>query len=111
MKKRIIFPSSFLIAAFYIPLYTILGFLLGYLLANLFCYKYIHSGKISPIYLNIKDWQIHIHHWIMGLFLLFFLFTLNYNIPQILFGFAFGILFHDLYTDKEWYRVIYRKNE
>jgi len=106
-----ILPSTVIIASYYISFIFLLGVVLGYLSTEKFCKKYIYSGKISSIYFNFGSWQVHFHHWLVGLSALFFLwiFGIYYLIPQMFIGAINGVIIHDLHTDKKWHRVFYKK--
>lgn len=109
--KKFIFPGITLLASFYASIIFGLGLVVGYIGTNIFCNKLVHTGKIKRVVLDHGKYNVIFHHWIIGLFMLFFAFAtqLIYTVPVFCIGYVGGIIFHDFYTDKEWHKVIYKK--
>ena len=85
-----------------------IGIIAGYLGTVLFHRKFIKTGKIRLLILNCGNWKIHLHHWILGglgVFITYFFSSLSI----FWLGFFGGLVFHDIYSDKSWYKVVYRK--
>lgn len=109
--KKMILPSTAIIVSFYLSLLFLIGIIVGYWGTNKFCKKYIDGGKINPIYLDLGKWELHFHHWLMGISAFFTIWFFGfYNIiPEIILGAIGGMTVHDFYTDKEWHKVLYKK--
>jgi len=108
--KKFIFPTA-LIASLYISVGFAIGVIIGYLGTNLFHKKFIKTGKVNIVIFDLGNWKIHLHHWVMGIlaiFAFYFIGLLSF-LPIFFIGTLGGLIFHDLYTDKNWYRVIRKK--
>lgn len=109
--KKFIFPGLSLIASIYASIAFAAGAVVGFFATEVFMKKYVHSGKIKSLKLNLKDWEIQLHHWLWPGLLIIGTYFLGYIniVPISLIGFASGIMFQDLYRDKKWHRVVYKK--
>jgi hypothetical protein len=110
--KKAIFPGLTLIVSFYyVSIIFVVGIILGYLGTDFFKKKFLDTGKIKLIILRLGDYRIHVHHWILGGMAISFVAYVNlvYSLPIVVLGGLGGLIVHDFYTDKEWYRVIYKK--
>ena len=121
MKKKIkkfVFPGLGIAASFLGSFSFAIGAITAFLGTELFMKKYIKTGRIKEIKLNLKNWEIHLHHWIMASLII--LGALSFNkieiFPIAILGFLNGLIFHDIYTDKKWrnddkkwYQFVYRK--
>ena len=109
--KKFIFPGAAILFSFYLSILFALGGIIGYLTTKHFCRKYIGKGKIKPLIFKCGSWKLHFHHWLMGC-LVFLLISLGgwlSFIPNFCLGTVGGFIFQDIYCDKEWYKVIFRK--
>ena len=109
--KKFIFPgATLIISSYYISILFAMGIIFGYLGTKLFHKKLVDTGKVGLIIFNLGKWKIHLHHWILGGLTIFFIYLTNllFSLPIICLGFLGGLIFHDIYTDKNWYRVIYK---
>ena len=111
--KKIIFPSTTLVFSFYFSVLFGFGVILGYLITDLFCKKFLDTGKVKSIFLKIGNYKIHLHHWLSGsiVFLMIYLSGYMCLIPKVVLGMLGGLIVHDLYLDKEWYRVLLRERK
>lgn len=109
--KKVIFPGATLIVSLYISILFFIGVLIGYWGTNKFLGKFIETGKINPVYFNFGKWELHFHHWLMGIAILlsFWIFGFYSLMPKIIIGAVGGVVAHDLYTDKKWHKVLYKK--
>ena len=109
--KKFIFPGGVLIiSSYYISILFAAGIIFGYLGTTIFHKKFIETGRIGLIIFNLGNWKIHLHHWILGGLIVFSIYLANLIsvLPLIYLGGLGGLIFHDLYTDKEWYKVVYK---
>jgi len=108
--KKIILPSTAIASSFYSVLFAV-GLIVGYWMTKYFFKKTWDKGRIGPIFLNLGRWQIHLHHWLMGVLVLYLIGNMHLFpvFPKIFLGAIGGIIFHDLYFDKEWYRIVLKK--
>ncbi len=107
--KKFIFPGAALIISSYVSVLFTIGGVAGYLGTTLLHRKIREKrGEVKGINLPFRKWKIHLHHWILGgLGVIITYFFLPLSIFWI--GIFGGLVFHDIYTDKKWYRVVYRK--
>jgi hypothetical protein len=109
--KKFIFPGITLIISLYISALFAVGIISGYICTILFHKKLTQKGRLKPIVLRFGKWKFHLHHWVMGGLALFSLwlgggFPL---LPEFCLGMLGGLVFHDIYSDREWYKIISRK--
>ncbi len=114
-KVKKILPGATVLISSYFSILFAVGLVIGY-----FITKYFYNGvvekerlKMKPIFLNFGKRQIHLHHWLMGVlvFLLIWFFGWLGSLPIFFVGALFGLILHDLYFDKEWYKVVLKKQE
>ena len=116
--KKFIFPGAALIASFYASIVFAIGAIVGYIVIEIYCKKLLKTGKVRMLIFNLKGWEIHLHHWVLGVLVIFGAYILNilYSLPVIFLGTIGGLIFHDIYTDKKWrkttnkswYHIIYK---
>lgn len=107
--KKIIIPGITLLISAFISFLFLLGIGAGFLGTYLFQSK-APGGKMQ-LNFNLGKRRFHLHHWIMGsLFLLVIgIAGLLPFFPKFFIGGACGVIFHDLYMDKNWYRILIKK--
>ena len=112
-KVKKILPGAALIISFYFSVLFALGLIIGYFGTKHFHKKVVEKGKLKPIFFNFGKWEFHFHHWVMGVLVLFLIWTGGWLsfFPKFFLGGTLGIIFHDLYFDRKWYRVISRKQK
>ena len=109
--KKFIFPGTTLAFSSYISIPFTAGIVIGYFGTNLFCKKFVKTGKVKIVIFDLGNWKIHLHHWIMGglaILVIYFIGFLS-SLPIFFIGTLGGLIFHDFYTDKKWYKIIYKK--
>ncbi|HHE76555.1 MAG TPA: hypothetical protein ENL27_01055 [Candidatus Parcubacteria bacterium] len=104
--KKIVLPSAALLTSLYASAPFTFGLIAGYLGTNAFQKKFIQTGKVKLLMIPYKNWKIHIHHWISGSLLIIIAYAIDVIHSPIYFGALGGIVIHDLYTDKEWYKIL-----
>lgn len=109
--KKYILPGTALILSLYGSLIFVVGAIIGYIGTNIFLKKLVNTGKIKRVVLDHGNYNVYFHHWIIGLFILLvgFISQIIYTAPIFWIGCVGGLIFHDIYTDKKWYKVIYKK--
>jgi len=109
--KKIIFPGTTLIISLYISILFAFGIIFGYITTLIFHKKITEKGKLKPIILKIGKWQIHLHHWIMGVSVILAFWFAGWfpYVPKFCLGALGGLAFHDIYSDRQWYKVILRR--
>ena len=106
--KKFAFPGIVLIASFYLSIVFTIGAVIGYLgTAFFFRRKIKKTGIVKGIDLPFGKRRIHLHHWILGGLGMFFIFFFS-SLSFFWLGLFGGLAFHDLYTDKKWYRIVYK---
>ena len=116
--RKFIFPGIALVASFYASIVFAIGAIAGYIATEMFCKKLLETGKVKMLIFNLKGWEIHFHHWILGVLIIFgaYLFNILYSLPIIFLGVIGGLIFHDIHTDrkrngmtnKAWYHIVYK---
>jgi len=111
--KKYVLPGTTIIASIYLSTIFGVGLIIGYIGTNIFCKKLIYTGKIKRVILDHGNYNIVFHHWIIGLFIVLigFLSQIIYTVPIFWLGCVGGLIFHDLHTDKNWKKIIYKKTE
>ena len=109
--KRFIVPGIGLLVSIWCSIVFSLWAVMGFFATEFFMKKYIHTGKIKLLKFNLKNWEVQLHHWLWpGLIIVGAYFLGFINIfPLPILGIASGIMFQDLYRDKRWHKVIYKK--
>lgn len=109
-----IFPAVVLVMSFYYSVLFAIGLLLGYLATVFYCKKFgiNENSSEKKIFLNLGKWDIHIHHWIMGVMLIILIFLGGWKpeIPVFVWGLIIGMIIQDIYDFNDWHQVII-KNE
>lgn len=123
MKK--IGITSAIVFSLIISLPATIGGILGYYFGKHFTKKIFEGRtKIKPIFIKIKNWEIHFHHWFLSLVTFFSFLLSGYSrmIPLPLYGFLGGLFLEDIYWDRKlykkhfywqekWYKIIVRKKK
>jgi hypothetical protein len=109
VPTSVIFDSLKLFSLFF------LGAVIGYLLTDAFCKRYLETGKVKSIVLKNGPWKLHLHHWLTGAAFVLVINFLGFTLPIFLLGLMDGLIMHDIiYKDKKygikWYNVIYKRN-
>jgi len=86
------------------------GVIIGYGATEIFLRRYHKTGRVKSLVLKIGNWRIHVHHWITGT-LLMGVFAVVSSLSFLPLGIIGGVIFHDLYTDKSWHQIFYKKQE
>ncbi|KPJ55050.1 hypothetical protein AMJ47_02045 [Parcubacteria bacterium DG_72] len=109
--KKFVFPGLALITSIWISAVFAVGAVAGYITTNIFLKKLVETGKIKNLILVCERRHFHIHHWIVGIFIVLmgFISQLIYTVPIFWLGFVGGLIFHDIHTDKKWHKVVYKK--
>lgn len=109
--KKYIVPGTTLLFSFFLSSLFAFGGIIGYIATNVFCKKYIHTGKVKSLVFDFGEWEVHIHHWLYGVIAILAIVWIESLslIPNLYIGVLGGLIFHDLYTDKKWYKVVYNK--
>jgi len=106
--KKFAFPGIILIASFYLSIAFTIGAVIGYLGTVFFFRRKIKkTGRVKWIELPLGKRKIHLHHWILGGLGMFSIFFFS-SFSVFWIGLFGGLAFHDLYTDKKWYQVVYK---
>lgn len=68
-------------------------------------------GKIKSIIIKIRQWKIHLHHWLIALAFLLINFYFNFlPFPQFFLGFLSGVICQGL-TYSDWYKIFKKAHE
>jgi len=108
--KKFIFPGTTLLISLYISGLFALGIIFGYFWTYLFHKKLTEKGRLKPIILNFGKFKLHLHHWLMGVSVLILFWVAGWFpfVPKFCLGALGGLVFHDIYLDKKWYKIIHK---
>lgn len=89
------------------------GTLFGYFITKFFSGKETGSpGKIKSLIFNIGDYQLHLHHWLLGLMILIFTIWHQFlPFSHFSFGFLGGIIFQGISCYSDWYKVLTKQKK
>lgn len=106
--KRFIFPGISLLVSALVSLLFTSGLLFGFIGTHFFQKKIIGRKKL---FLTLGRQRIHLHHWLMGVLFLLLLWLVGWLgiLPKFCLGGTVGIICHDLFTDKNWYRILVKR--
>lgn len=90
---------------------------MGYLTGNIFAGSSTgQQGIMNSLVLNLGNWQLHLHHWLIAaLILVFALFFLRkrYNFNPVIFYFSVGILsgliLQGIFVYDDWHKILFKK--
>ncbi|HQK64055.1 MAG TPA: hypothetical protein PLF16_02805 [Candidatus Staskawiczbacteria bacterium] len=111
-KVKKFLPAVVLASTFYYSSLMMLGVILGYFGAKLYCLALnIDENSDRRIFVDCGKWKIHFHHWILGTLVLLVVWIVDYfYLPRFFVGVIGGIIAHDIYDYNDWHQVIV-KNE
>ena len=110
IKAKKVLPVIVLGASFYYSYLFAIGIVVGYVVCKLFYINFVEKGKVDLVFVDCWKWKIHIHHWIMGVIFLGFVWIIDWFYPPSFFaGAVFGIMAHDIYDFNDWYKVVLKK--
>jgi polyferredoxin len=107
-KKKILLGIPIIL----ISLEIYLGIIFGYFVAKFFSGKQSGvQGKIKSFFLNIGNYRLHLHHWLLGLGTLISVTAFNLSLPFSRFslGFFGGMVFQGIYCYSDWYQILIRR--
>jgi len=107
--KKFIFPGTTLIVSIYISALFAAGVAIGYISTIFFDKKFLKTGRVNSLVFDLGKWKIHFHHWLLASFAILITYFFS-SLSIFWIGIFGGLAFHDFYTDKKWYRVVYRKD-
>ncbi len=111
-KVKMVLPALVLATSFYYSLSFTGGIVIGYVLCKIFCYLFVHNGKIDAIFLDYGKWRVHLHHWIMALVILAAVWVVDrYYLPTFFAGAICGIIIQDIYDYNDWYKVVSKNKD
>lgn len=110
--KIVLLPAIVLFTSMQYSMLFTGGIIAGYVLCKLFCHLFVHKNKIGTIFVDYGKWQLHLHHWIMGLMILALVWVIDYfYLPTFFAGVVCGVILQDIYDYNDWHKVIVRKQE
>jgi hypothetical protein len=103
------------LSSLFFSLETFLGTILGYLFAKIYTEKIILKlGLPRSFFIPFfKNLRIKLHHWLSGILIILFgiLFQIHILLEPFSLGCLIGVIWHDFQTDREWLKIVFRKNE
>ena len=108
-KIRKYLPAVVLTATLYYSFLWSLGLAIGYIGSKVFFKLLVENGKVDCTYIDCGKWKIHLHHWILGAFLLLLAWVVDYfYLPRFFVAVVCGIIVHDIYDFNDWHKVFVR---
>jgi len=109
--KKFVFSGTALLISLYISTLFTIGIVFGYIATGLFHKKIVEKGRLKPIILSFGKWRFHLHHWLMGGLILLSIWFGGWfpSLPRFCLGLVGGLIFHDIYLDRNWYKIISKK--
>ncbi|MBZ9572188.1 hypothetical protein KJA15_02570 [Patescibacteria group bacterium] len=94
-----------------ISLEIYLGIILGYFFGKFFAGQYDGHQRIKSIILNIGNYRLHLHHWLLSLGILIFnfLYNLFFPFPQFFLSFLGGLMIQGIFCYPDWYKILRRR--
>ena len=114
MKKKLITILSIMISSIALGYLFFLSWLLGFLICKYISGKSVgERGKVRSIFVPLRRWEIHLHHWFCATCLLFYSITTGIYLlaPVISYGFLSGFIFQGIYCYSDWYAMIVSKHK
>ena len=109
---KVLLPAVVLVTSLYYSFLFTTGIVIGYLLCKVFCNLFVENGKIESIFIDYGKWQLHLHHWIMGIMILAIVWVIDYfYLPTFFAGVICGVIIQDIYDYNDWHKVIVRKDD
>jgi len=96
-----------------ISLEIYLGIVLGYFLGKFLSGKMTgQSGIIKSIVLQIGNYKLHLHHWLLSLGVLIFNFLSIFFLPFPQFSLSFlgGLMIQGILCYSDWHKILIREN-
>lgn len=122
-KKPILFTSLILLSI--VSFLFSIGLIIGYIGGRFFTKKIINEkSRIKPVVFNIKNWQVHLHHWFLGIIAVLTSLVLGFpdHFTAGYYGILGGLILQDIYWDRnlyqkhfyfdnKWYKVLARNKK
>ena len=106
-RVKIFLPAIVLATSFHYSIRFTMGIVVGYILCKLFCDIFVKNGKVDSIFLDYGKWQVHLHHWIMGIIVLAIVWVIDFfYLPTFFAGVICGGILQDIYDYNDWHQVI-----
>jgi len=111
MSLKISKKSFLAIPIAIVSLEIYLGVIIGYFCGKFFAGKYDGYQRVKSIFINLGNYQLHIHHWIASIIIgtIAAVFNLFPFFSPFFFGVLGGLVIQDLYLDEDWRHVIIKK--
>ena len=111
-RVKILLPALVLLPSFYYSFSFTTGIVIGYVLCKIFCHLFVNKGKINSIFIDYGKWQLHLHHWIIGIMVLAIVWVIDYfYLPTFFAGAVCGMIIQDIYDYNDWYKVVVKNPE
>jgi hypothetical protein len=96
----------------FISLEIYFGIILGYFFGKFVGGKYDGYQRIKSIFIDIGNYKLHLHHWIISLFIgiVAGFYNLFPFFPQFCVGILSGLIIQEICLDENWRKVLIRKN-
>lgn len=110
-KKKKVISAAVLITSAYASVLFTGGLVLGYLGMRFFYNRYVKNDPSKFMYVSIKGWKIHLHHWISASLIIVYLALGGWKLGahEIFLGILCGIIAHDIYDFNDWHQVVARE--
>lgn len=89
-----------------------LSLLIGYFIATFFAGSATkQQGRLKSLIFTIKQYRIHLHHWLLASTILAFAFVFNFFVlaPVLFYGFLGGVTIQGIFSYQDWKQVVMRE--
>ncbi len=109
INRKILLGIPLAIISFEIYLGIVLGYFLGKFLSGK---KTGQSGIIKSIVLNIGNYKLHIHHWLLslGILILNLLTSLFFPFPKFSLSLLGGLMIQGIVCYPDWHKIFIRES-
>ncbi len=110
-RKKKFVSAAVLATSVYSSILFTSGMIIGYLVTRWFFKRFVEKGPLKLIYIDVKGWKFHLHHWIFGIFIVILLLLcgLKSELPKFLWGLLAGLIAHDIYDFDDWNKVLVKE--
>jgi len=89
-----------------------LGIIFGYFTARLLAGKKAgQQGIIKSLALQIGNYKLHLHHWLLSLGVLVFAFFFNLFHFHFFYGFIGGWVIQGVFSYKDWKKILIKRSK
>ena len=93
--------------------FSFISWSIGFLIAKCLGSKTVGKpSRLRSYFIPLGKYKIHLHHWLLSscAIILFVLFKGTYvSSPDLFYGFFGGVVFHGIYSYRDWHKILIPK--